>query len=135
MRMSDWSSDVCSSDLSVLARGGRAVYGRDRDARRQSKQGENGARGGGGKEQAMMGHPPEALTLHEKRVDAMLQLIAGSGGACATAHRRAQARLSGQDYDAEAYYDRWLIAFRDSTPVACFLAAAGCVRPVAARPT
>src|SRR3546814_16245493 len=61
----------------------------------------------------MMGHPPEALTLHEKRVDAMLQLIAGSGGACATAHRRAQERLSGQDYDAEDYYDRWLIALRD----------------------
>lgn len=56
---------------------------------------------------------PEPMTLHEKRVDAMLQLIAGSGGACAAAHRQAQERLRDVDYDAEDYYDRWLGVLRD----------------------
>ena len=57
------------------------------------------------------GHP-EPMTLHEKRIDAMLQLIAGSGGACAAAHRQAQERLRDVDYDAEDYYGRWLTVLR-----------------------
>lgn len=58
------------------------------------------------------GRHPEPMTLHEKRVDAMLQLIAGSGGACAAAHRQAQERLRDVDYDAEDYYGRWLAVLR-----------------------
>ncbi len=63
--------------------------------------------------EAGAGTAPEPMTFYEKRVDAMLQLVAGAGGACAAAHRRAQERLRDEDYDAEAYYGRWLLALRD----------------------
>ena len=59
-------------------------------------------------------HRTEPMTLYEKRVDAMLQLVAGAGGACSAAHRRAPERLRAEDYDARAYYRRWPLAPRDN---------------------
>jgi len=54
------------------------------------------------------------LSLYEKRVDAMLALMARADPECARLHRGLQEQLSTQDYDAEPYYDRWLAALKGS---------------------
>lgn len=52
------------------------------------------------------------LSLAEKRVDAMLALLARADPECARMHRSLQQELRDMNYDAEPYYDYWLRALR-----------------------
>lgn len=52
------------------------------------------------------------LSLAEKRVDAMLALLARADPECAGMHRSLQQDLRDVNYDAEPYYDYWLRALR-----------------------
>ena len=52
------------------------------------------------------------LSLHEKRVDAMLALLGRADPECSALHKRLQRQLSTRDYDHEPYYDRWLAALK-----------------------
>jgi Nitrile hydratase beta subunit len=67
---------------------------------------------GGGAAGAVDRHEHD-LSLYEKRVDALLMLVANSGRQILVdSHRRAQEALSPEDYDRLAYYDRWIVALR-----------------------
>lgn len=52
------------------------------------------------------------LTLYEKRVDALLQLLPQSGGAAATTFLETQLSLKTAPDDAE-YFDRWVESLAD----------------------
>lgn len=52
------------------------------------------------------------LSLAEKRVDAMLALLARADPECARMHRSLQEELRDVNYDAESYYAYWLAALR-----------------------
>ncbi len=54
-----------------------------------------------------------ALSYYEKRVDALLMLLAGRQVFRVDALRRAVEEYSAQEYDGTAYYDRWIKAIRE----------------------
>lgn len=76
--------------------------------------------------------PERELTLHEKRVDAMLALLQRADPECAALHRRLQERLAGENYDAASYYDHWLAALREDLVGAGVLSAEQIAARVAA---
>ncbi len=53
------------------------------------------------------------LSYYEKRVDAMLMLLARHQIFRIDALRRAVEEYSAQEYDGTAYYDRWIRAIRE----------------------